>query len=196
MLEDRRSLNRSAMPLMVHGRSGRKDILSFTCDAASSRRVLPVACALPASCWCVPRTPSNIRLEDIVPKGIENHEVVVLGLVLAEPMVLLQEGQQLRGRSVVAHLLGSDLFKLEHCAEELVTKAGTLALFVHVEVQGAQRLNLICQLAASEGSLNKKPLPANLQHSKSRFPLGEKVHTLISQESTGRDRLSQALCRC
>ena len=61
-------------------------------------------------------------------------------------MVLLQEGQQLRGRSVVAHLLlcrdpftqkgrvvavrvrgGSDLFKLEHCAEELVTKAGTLA---------------------------------------------------------------------
>ena len=58
-------------------------------------------------------------------------------------MVLLQEGEELRGGAVVAEAGGGRGLVLQHSRHELAAEAGALAGLVDVEVEDAQRRRLL-----------------------------------------------------
>mmetsp|Transcript_117125 Transcript_117125/g.363994 ORF Transcript_117125/g.363994 Transcript_117125/m.363994 type:complete len:328 (-) Transcript_117125:3-986(-) len=171
-----------------------------------------VAGPLPPSCFAAAgasadQRPAAARCSlalAVLEVAVEDHKVVALRPVLAQPEVLLEEGEELRRGPVVAQVGRHSALASEHRVEEPPAEARALALLVNVEVQGAQRLDLAeSVLHIDEGALvhrgrrHEEALRAHLQEAQGRPPVHEQVDPVVPEPRRGavRHRLPQALRR-
>jgi hypothetical protein len=151
--------------------------------------------------WEIARRTGNVALKVVIKDDI----IVVLWLEFGEAKVLCKERHHFRRWPVIGQLHRLQVLVLQHGVKESAAKAVPLAAFMHIEIKGANWIDLkecVAHIRAVVGAsscgkkrrCNEEPFLANLQETQCRAATDEQVESLAQQMwRPRRHRFPQAL---